>query len=103
MEIIRDKELKILGERLEYFPVVAILGSRQCGKTTLARQFAHQHPAEQIHTFDLEDTTDLAKLENPTLTLAPLTGISEKLCNLIHGEVDCQRVVQKTRCLKWRL
>lgn len=75
MEVIRDKELKILSERLKYFPVVAILGPRQCGKTTLARQFAHQHPAERIHTFDLEDTADLAKLENPTLTLAPLTGI----------------------------
>ena len=75
MEILRVKELGILKERLGQFPVVAILGPRQCGKTTLAHQFARQNPQSEVHRFDLEDPRDLAKLENPTLTLEPLKGL----------------------------
>jgi predicted AAA+ superfamily ATPase len=37
MEILRTKELAVLESRLKAFKVVAILGPRQCGKTTLAR------------------------------------------------------------------
>jgi hypothetical protein len=46
-------------------PVVAILGPRQCGKTTLARQYADALRAGTgIHLFDLEDPTHLARLES---------------------------------------
>lgn len=50
-------------------PICAILGARQVGKTTLARQFAvtYQGPVE---FFDLENPTHLASLENPMLTLS---------------------------------
>ncbi len=75
MEILRKKELGLLKARLAHNPVVAILGPRQCGKTTLARQFARQQPASAVHYFDLEDPRDLAKLEHPTLVLEPLTGL----------------------------
>ena len=74
MEIERTGELKILEQRLRDFPVVAILGPRQCGKTTLARQFARGVPSAKIHFFDLEDPQDLARLENPTLALGELQG-----------------------------
>ena len=61
MEILRSKELSILKTRLRDFKVAAILGPRQCGKTTLARQFARSQPAGKVTVFDLENPADLAK------------------------------------------
>jgi hypothetical protein len=56
--------------------VLAILGPRQCGKTTLARQFADSLRAgAEVHHFDLEDPTHLARLENPKLALEGLSGL----------------------------
>ena len=74
MEIKRTKELEALNQRIKEFPAVAILGPRQCGKTTLAKQFAKQHEKSKIHFFDLENPVDLSRLENPTLALKDLTG-----------------------------
>ncbi len=54
-------------------PVVALLGPRQCGKTTLAEQYIKEIK-EQFHKFDLEDPEDLAALENPKLVFAELKG-----------------------------
>lgn len=54
--------------------VCAILGPRQCGKTTLSN-FYRQTFKENCFTFDLEDPSDLAKLENPKLTLETLEGL----------------------------
>ncbi len=75
MEILRVKELGLLDDRLRRSPVVAILGPRQCGKTTLAWQLARRHQATAIHRFDLEDPRDLARFANPLLTLEPLRGL----------------------------
>lgn len=75
MEIIRDKELKALTKRFESSSVVAILGPRQCGKTTLAHQFAKTKVLKPVHFFDLEDPTDLARLKNAKLALENLTGL----------------------------
>ncbi|MFN6961880.1 MAG: ATP-binding protein [Rhodocyclaceae bacterium] len=55
-------------------PIVALLGARQVGKTTLARQVIGGWPAP-THYFDLEDPEDLARLSEPKLALAPLTGL----------------------------
>lgn len=52
--------------------VVALLGPRQCGKTTLARQFV---PPESPHYFDLEDPLSLARLDEPMTALRSLTGL----------------------------
>lgn len=65
----RKKGKQELHALLRQFPVVAILGPRQCGKTTLARQIPFQH------YFDLENPRDLARLENPQLTLESLSGL----------------------------
>lgn len=65
----RQYDTQQLKERLEYFPVVAILGPRQCGKTTLARSFSC------THYFDLENPQDIARLTNPQLALGPLSGL----------------------------
>ena len=54
-------------------PAVALVGPRQCGKTTLARMIAAQE--EGVTHFDLERTVDQRKLKTPELTLAPLRGL----------------------------
>jgi len=53
-------------------PAVALLGPRQCGKTTLARQVAAR---EGARIFDLENPDDAAALENPMLALESLRGL----------------------------
>lgn len=53
-------------------PVVALLGPRQCGKTTLARQLREDlQPATYL---DLENPRDLARLAEPMLALERLEG-----------------------------
>ena len=56
------------------FPAVAILGPRQIGKTTLARQFAERVPGS-VTRFDLEDARHVARLEDPLGALEPLRGL----------------------------
>lgn len=75
MDILRKKALAELEGKLADNPIVGILGSRQCGKTTLAHQFADRQKKRRITFFDLEDPRDLARLQNPMLTLEPLEGI----------------------------
>jgi predicted AAA+ superfamily ATPase len=52
--------------------VVALLGPRQSGKTTLARQLANEQGGT---LFDLENPTDLARLAAPQLALEGLSGL----------------------------
>jgi len=59
---------------LSWNPVVAILGARQVGKTTLARQIAAS-VGGRVSWFDLEDPADLRKLAEPMLALRPLKGL----------------------------
>jgi len=57
--------------------VVALLGPRQCGKTTLANDFI-KYENQLINTknyFDLEKNTDLARLAHPQLALESLKGL----------------------------
>ncbi len=51
---------------------VALLGPRQCGKTTLAREFL---TVGKENYFDLEDSDDLERLESPKEALAGLRGL----------------------------
>ncbi len=56
-------------------PVVGILGPRQIGKTTLARQVTEEYP-EPCHHLDLEDPRDLDRLtRDPKLVLEDLGGL----------------------------
>ncbi len=57
---------------LKLNPVTAILGPRQCGKTTLAREVGRR---ENATYFDLEDPNDQARLANPQLVLECLRGV----------------------------
>jgi predicted AAA+ superfamily ATPase len=52
--------------------IVALLGPRQCGKTTLARRFV---PASSLNYFDLEDPASLSRLAEPDTALGPLRGL----------------------------
>ncbi len=69
----RTYEQELILEKLERFPVVAILGARQVGKTTLTRQLRRQR-IEPIHRFDLENPEDRARLTDPMLALKGLAG-----------------------------
>ena len=51
---------------------MALLGPRQCGKTTLARQFSEK---SQSTYFDLENPVDLARLSEPKTALESLRGL----------------------------
>ena len=70
----RNRHLEHLSWLLDHNPVVAILGARQVGKTTLAGQLGARssHPTTR---FDLEDPDDLARLDEPTLALGGLEGL----------------------------
>jgi predicted AAA+ superfamily ATPase len=67
--VTRAQDLESVAKLLAAFPVTAILGPRQCGKTTLARAF------DADHSFDLENPRDVARLEQPQLALEDLKGL----------------------------
>jgi len=72
--ILRSQQLARLKSHLKENPVVAILGARQVGKTTLAKEIQKQWKLP-CHRFDLEHHADLVRLADPDLALAPLKGL----------------------------
>jgi len=72
MFIQRSRLLEILKERLNHNPAVALLGPRQCGKTTLAKIFSSEISGEY---FDLEDPRDEARLSAPITVLESISGL----------------------------
>jgi predicted AAA+ superfamily ATPase len=69
-KIIERKADTVAVKRLiRQFPITAILGSRQCGKTFLAKRLGPDH------YFDLENPRDIARLETPQLALENLRGL----------------------------
>ncbi len=70
----RQHYLEKIVEGLRQFPILALLGPRQVGKTTLARQLAAEWNGP-VHHFDLEDPDDQARLSDPAFVLHPLTGL----------------------------
>ena len=70
----RETHLRNLARLLRENPVVALLGARQVGKTTLARELMRQRRGPATW-FDLEQPRDLRQLDEPTLTLEPLRGL----------------------------
>jgi predicted AAA+ superfamily ATPase len=68
----RKTDVRRVRAALRRSRVVALLGPRQCGKTTLARQFV---PADSLNYFDLEDPQSVARLAEPDLALRPLRGL----------------------------
>lgn len=68
----RNNDRRLVLTALRRSRVVALLGPRQCGKTTLAREFV---PAGSTNYFDLEDPAGLARLGEPDTALRPLKGL----------------------------
>jgi predicted AAA+ superfamily ATPase len=74
----RTNYLQYIRQAFVMHPIVALVGPRQCGKTTLARQYI-QHISQQntpdIHYFDLEDPSDQTLFDNPKILLSNLKGL----------------------------
>jgi len=68
----RHRAQTALDVALQRSRVVALLGPRQCGKTTLARTLV---PPDSINYFDLEDPLSLARLDEPVTALRELRGV----------------------------
>lgn len=68
----RPLALQRIDAALQDHPVVALLGPRQSGKTTLARMIAEREPCEY---FDLENPVDVRRLSAPMTTLEKLSGL----------------------------
>jgi len=71
----RTRHLAHVEELLSWNPVVAILGARQVGKTTLAHQLMGRMAETPSRLFDLENPIDVAMLDDPMLALAELRGL----------------------------
>ncbi len=69
MLVKREKDLRNIKNLIKDFPVTAILGPRQCGKTFLAQQI------KADHYFDLENLSDFSAFRNPQTLLEPLKGL----------------------------
>ncbi len=70
----RPDHLRAVSRLLDTRAVVAVLGARQVGKTTLARQVAAR-TSRAVTLFDLEDPRDQARLAEPMLALERLRGL----------------------------
>src|SRR5213082_1911405 len=70
--VARRLEMALVRAALKRSRVVALLGPRQSGKTTLARRLV---PADSLNYFDLEDPQSLARLTEPDTALRPLKGL----------------------------
>lgn len=64
-----DKQIKTALRRSQ---IVALVGPRQSGKTTLARQLV---APDSLNYFDLEDPASLARLDEPMIALRELRGL----------------------------
>ena len=65
----RKADVALVRAALRRSRVVALLGPRQCGKTTLARKFVSP---DSLNYFDLEEPQSLARLTEPDTALRPL-------------------------------
>ena len=70
----RNTHGRAVARLLRESPAVLLLGARQVGKTTLAKEIAKSW-SRGAHRFDLEDDRDLARLADPFLALEPLRGL----------------------------
>ncbi len=70
--MLRRRYLERVADASRRAPVTSLLGPRQCGKTTLARQFAANREAT---FFDLELAADRRRLANPEMVLGELRGL----------------------------
>ena len=68
----RSSILSSLNNALARSRVVVLVGPRQSGKTTLARELLEE---DSVNYFDLEDPASLGRLDEPMTALRPLNGL----------------------------
>jgi len=68
----RKTDVRAVRTALKRSRVVALLGPRQCGKTTLARELVRP---DSLNYFDLESPASLARLSEPETALRSLKGV----------------------------
>ena len=72
MIIPRPEPIRRIEASFRIHPITALLGPRQCGKTTLARLIADKEGAT---IFDMENPVDVQRLSAPMQTLKDLSGL----------------------------
>ena len=65
----RNEYLEKIRTALNRSKIMALLGPRQCGKTTLAREIV---TVSEFHYLDMESPVDRSKLQNPEMYLGSL-------------------------------
>ena len=97
-KLICRKAQALVKEYLNVFPAVVILGSRQCGKSTLIRMMSEELP-EMLY-LDLQNRDDYAMLSEPTLffrnnadKIVCLDEIQQvpELSSVLRSEIDRDR------------
>lgn len=96
----RPSHISRLETAVRRSPVTALVGPRQCGKTTLARLFAQN---KETARFDLESESDRRRLQNPELVLGDFDGLivldeiqtMPQLFNVMRVLVDRPESVQR--------
>ncbi len=72
----RSKFLDQIEFEFQVNPIVAILGPRQCGKTTVSKQYiAIKDSIPLENYFDLENDRDIERIQDPLLVLSQLSGL----------------------------
>ena len=70
----RKRYLERISIQFQVHRVCAVLGPRQCGKSTLARTYA-KNSNKKVYIFDLENPDDFEALQNPMRVLEGLDGL----------------------------
>lgn len=85
------REVQTVLKLLQRHPVVGVIGARQVGKTTLARNLSEEFRGPSFY-YDLENPEDLTKLSDPMLALKPLKGLV--VIDEIQQHPDLYRVLR---------
>jgi len=99
MQSLIDRNIKsFVNENLSIFPAVAILGPRQCGKSTLVKMLYEN--SDSYLYLDLQNIDDLNKLREPTLFFQANQDITicldeiqlvPELFSILRSEIDRSR------------
>lgn len=97
-ELINRHTEVFVSENLSVFPAIVILGSRQCGKSTLVKML-YQNSANYLY-LDLQSLDDLNKLREPTLFFQANQDaticldeiqLEPQLFSILRSEIDRKR------------